>query len=347
MSQVHRFVVPSDQDPERLDRCLAGLQKRWTRSRVRRLIDQGRVTLNDLPARPAAVARGGDVMVVDEPDPEPARVAGEDIPLRILYEDEHLLVLDKPAGMVVHPAAGNPSGTLVNALLNHCKDLSGIGGVERPGIVHRLDKDTTGLLVGAKHDRAHNALALAFRWRKVDKTYLAVCFGEPRSDSGAIDGPIARHPSERQQMAVVSRSSVAENPRGDRAAENPRGGRAARTLFRVEQRLGGTAVLSCRPITGRTHQIRVHLAHIGHALVGDRIYAGRQWRNLAVPGAVAACRSFPRQALHAWRLEFTHPITAKAMTFAAPLPADLKQLLAALGAEMTGLQPTQVGRPGL
>ncbi len=330
MSQVHRFVVPGDQAPERLDRCLAALQGQWTRSRVRRLIDQGRVTLNDLPARPAAVARGGDVMVVDEPDLEPARVQGEDIPLRILYEDEHLLVVDKPAGMVVHPAAGNPTGTLVNALLNHCKNLSGIGGVERPGIVHRLDKDTSGLLVVAKNDRAHNALSLAFRWRKIGKTYLAVCFGEPRAESGAIDGPIARHPTERQQMAVV------------------KSGRAARTLFQVGERLGGTAILSCQPISGRTHQIRVHLAHIGHALVGDRLYAGRQWRNLGDPAAVAACRSFQRQALHAWRLEFNHPITEQAMTFGAPLPADLKQLLAALGADLAASnahQPVQLGRP--
>jgi 23S rRNA pseudouridine1911/1915/1917 synthase len=184
--------------------------------------------------------------------------------------------------------------------------------VERPGIVHRLDKDTTGLLVVAKTDRAHLALSLAFRNRKVHKTYLSVCFGTPRETGGVIDVPIDRHPRNRQQMAVVKE------------------GRPARTNYAVRESFGGTSLVECRPVTGRTHQIRVHMAHIGHALIGDPLYAGRQWRNLTDPQAASACRSFPRQALHAWRLEFSHPMTGDVVTFEAPPPGDFEDLLAVL-----------------
>jgi len=312
VSATHHFVVPEALSGERLDRCLSQLEPSWTRSRARKLITGGHVTLNGRTAKPAAVVAPGDEVEVDEPPLQTLDARPEPIELEILHEDPDLLVIDKPAGLVIHPAAGNPSGTLVNALLHHCGDLSGIGGVERPGIVHRLDKDTTGVMVVAKSDRAHLALSLAFRRRQVEKTYLAVCYGVPHESEGVIEAPIGRHPRERQQMAVVS------------------GGRTARTRYTVEERFAGASLVSCRPVTGRTHQIRVHLAHLGHALVGDALYAGRQWRTLSDPRAAAACRSFPRQALHAWRLAFDHPVSGERVTFTAPLPADLEALLAVL-----------------
>jgi 23S rRNA pseudouridine1911/1915/1917 synthase len=312
VSPDHHFTVPDDLAGSRLDRCIAALHADWSRSRVRRLIDDGRVLLNGEPARPSAEVGTGDRIVVDEPPPQPLEVEPEEIPLDIIHEDEHLLVVNKPAGLVIHPASGNWSGTLVNALLQHCTDLSGIGGAERPGIVHRLDKDTSGLMVVAKSERAHLGLSLAFRRRDVEKTYTGVCYGIPKDTEGVIDAPIDRHPRERHHMAVVQE------------------GRQARTLYRVDERMHGTAVLCCRPITGRTHQIRVHLAHIAHALVGDPLYAGRQWRNLADARHQKACRDFPRQALHATRLVFTHPASDRRLSFEAEPPADLQELLANL-----------------
>jgi 23S rRNA pseudouridine1911/1915/1917 synthase len=312
VTRSHRFEVPDTLHGERLDRCLSRLEPSWTRSRARKLVDAGCVTLNGRPAKPAALVSVGDVVEVDEPPLETLEARPEAIALDILHEDSDLLVINKPSGLVIHPAAGNPSGTLVNALLHHCTDLSGIGGVERPGIVHRLDKDTTGVMVVAKSDRAHLALSLAFRHRRVDKTYLAVCYGMPREREGVIEAPIGRHPRERQQMAVVP------------------SGRNARTRYTVEEIFAGTSLVSCRPVTGRTHQIRVHLAHLGHALVGDALYAGRQWRNLTDARAAAACRDFPRQALHAWRLAFDHPVTGERVVFSAPPPADLATLIAVL-----------------
>jgi len=309
MCPPRRFVVPPDLDGVRLDRCLPSLHEAWTRSRARRLVDDGRVTLNGAAAKPAAVVRAGNVVEVEEPPPRPLEVQPESIPLDVVHEDSDLLVVNKPAGLVIHPAAGNPDGTLVNALLHHCRDLSGIGGVERPGIVHRLDKDTSGLLVVAKSDRAHLALSRAFLRRTVEKTYLAVCYGLPKADEGVVDAPIGRHRTQRQQMAVV------------------RDGRQARTLYRVEERHLGTALLACRPVTGRTHQIRVHLAHVGHALVGDPLYAGRQWRAIPDPETMAACREFPRQALHAWRLVFSHPVSERRLELETPLPDDLAALV--------------------
>jgi 23S rRNA pseudouridine1911/1915/1917 synthase len=276
------------------------------------LIDEGHVTVNGSPARPSSRVHEGDQILVFEPDVEPLDVEPEDIPLDILFEDRDLLVLNKPAGLVIHPAAGNPAGTLVNALLHHCDDLSGIGGVERPGIVHRLDKDTTGLLVVAKTDRAHLALSIAFRQREVSKTYLAICYGVPAEVDGVIEAPIDRHPKDRQQMAVVQT------------------GRPARTLFHVEETFADASLISCRLVTGRTHQIRVHLAHRGHALVGDPLYSGRQWRNIGDPEVRRACRTFPRQALHAMRLGFTHPVTKEEVEYEAPVPEDMAGLIEVL-----------------
>jgi 23S rRNA pseudouridine1911/1915/1917 synthase len=279
---------------------------------VRRLIDQDRVFLNDELAKPATIVAAGDRLAVDEPPPEPLAVTPEKIPLDIVHEDGDLLVVNKPVGLVIHPAAGRSTGTLVNALLEHCDDLSGIGGFERPGIVHRLDRDTSGLLVVAKSDRAHLALTLAFQRREVSKTYRAVCYGVPTSREGVIDAAIGRHPRERQQMAVVAE------------------GRSARTLYSIQEPFSGTAEVCCRPITGRTHQIRVHMAHIGHALVGDQVYAGRQWKNLESTAHRSICREFPRQALHAWRLEFTHPVTRERVEFEVEPPEDYQRLLDAL-----------------
>ena len=312
MTTHHDLEVPAELEGTRLDLCLAALNSEWTRSRVRRLIDAGHVRLNQEPTKPSSTVHRGDRIEVDEPPLETLDAEAEDIPLDIVFEDNDLLLVNKPAGLVIHPAAGNPSGTLVNALLHHCRDLSGIGGVERPGIVHRLDKDTTGLLVIAKSDRAHLGLSLAFRNRKIHKTYLAICFGVPDKPDGVVDAPIDRHPRERQRMAVVAE------------------GRPARTLYHVDEEIGGVSLISCQPVTGRTHQIRVHMAHIGHAIVGDPLYAGRQWRNLGDPRVQTACRSFPRQALHARRLEFTHPVSGEEVSFEAPIPDDLEELLTAL-----------------
>ncbi len=312
MSPIHRFTVPERLAETRLDRCVAELHGEWSRSRVHRLIDEGRVLVNGAAAKPATPVAAGDLIEVDEPPLQRLDLAAEDIPLVILHEDEELLVLDKPPGLVIHPAAGRRSGTLVNALLQHCGALSGIGGVERPGIVHRLDKDTSGLMVVAKTERAHLALSIAFRRREVEKCYLAVCFGIPAEPSGVIEGAVGRHPTERKQMAVVA------------------SGRPARTLYRVAERLAGASLVECRPVTGRTHQIRVHMAHLGYAVVGDPLYSGRQWRNLQDPRHRAACRDFPRQALHAWRLAFHHPVSGARLDFEATPPADFQELLAVL-----------------
>jgi len=312
VSPVHDFTVPEELTGTRLDRVLSILNDSWSRSRVRRLIDGGGVRVNDKTAKPATLVEAGDHLTVDEPEPEVLDVIAEAIPLTIIHEDDDLLVIDKPANLVIHPAAGNPTGTLVNALLHHCKDLSGIGGVARPGIVHRLDKDTTGLMVVAKNDRAHQALSLAFQWRKIDKTYLAVCFGDFAEDDGVVDAPIDRHPRHRQQMAVVDN------------------GRPSRTIYEVVERWTGASLVHCRLVTGRTHQIRIHMAHIGHAVVGDPLYAGRQWRNIPDPRVAAACRNFPRQALHAMRLGFAHPVSGEAMSFEAEPPADIRGLIEVL-----------------
>jgi 23S rRNA pseudouridine1911/1915/1917 synthase len=313
-NNLTRLIVPEEDAGLRLDRFLAGSGRGWSRSQVARWIAEGHVTRNGGPTKPAQFLQPGDVIEVVPPAALPSGLLPQEIPLDVLYEDEHLIVINKPPGLVIHPAAGNPDGTLVNALLAHCRDLSGVGGVERPGIVHRLDKDTSGVLIAAKNDAAHRALSLSFRWRTTDKRYLAVVYGGPRSDEGVVDAPIARHPSERKRMAVVP------------------GGRPARTLYMVRERFPGCALVECRLVTGRTHQVRVHMAHIGHALVGDPVYAGRQWRAIEDPALAGLCRDFPRQALHAWRLTITHPATGVLMTFEASVPHDIGGLLTALRA---------------
>ena len=283
----------------RLDAFLASRIADLSRSRIQELIREQFVLRNGEPAKPRDAVAIGDVLSVAIPEAVPDQAQPQDIPLNILFEDEHLVVLDKESGIVVHPAAGNPDGTLVNALLHHCKgQLSGIGGVERPGIVHRLDKDTSGCLVVAKTDAAHQSLSEQFSGRTMEKLYLAVAQGIPSPATGTVFTHIGRHPVNRQKMAVV----------------NPPGGKTAITDYEVLaiDRSTGSSLVLCHLHTGRTHQIRVHLLHLGCPLVGDPIYAKPE-RQKARPG---------RLMLHAWRLAFDHPATGARMKFEAPVPPE-------------------------
>ncbi|MGC7882224.1 RluA family pseudouridine synthase [Desulforudis sp. 1031] len=305
MPALMRFEVDEPESGVRLDVYLADSDDLdLTRSRIQKLIAEGCVTVNGQPAgRPSYRLKAGDVVAIVVPEPVAPRVEPEDIPLDIVCEDEAVLVINKPRGMVVHPGAGNYTGTLVNALLYHCKDLSGINGVLRPGIVHRLDKDTSGLLMVAKTDRAHQFLAAELKARRILREYLALVHGTPPKDAGTVDAPIGRHPRDRQRMAVT------------------RQGRPAVTHWRVAQRYAGYTLLQLRLETGRTHQIRVHMAYIGYPLVGDLKY-GRAKAEFGLSG----------QFLHAGRLGFTHPETHEFMEFAAGLPAELAAVLEKLTA---------------
>lgn len=312
----------------RLDQWLAAaLGDEFSRNRVQALIREGAVSVDGAPVSEAKhkLAAGSRVTVA-LPEPAPPVPQGEEIPLDILYEDEHLLVLDKPAGLVVHPGAGNWTGTLVNALIHHCGDsLSGIGGVRRPGIVHRLDKDTSGVMVVAKNDQAHRALSEEFadhgRSGTLERAYLALVWGSPSRMTGTVDAPLGRAP-DRTRRAVVH--------------EETADARRAVTHFTVRERFGVDAgegplatLVECRLETGRTHQIRVHMAHIGHPLIGDQDY-GRAFRTKAnrLPDHLRdRVLAFPRQALHAYLLAFEHPVTGDAMRFEAPVPADMAELL--------------------
>jgi 23S rRNA pseudouridine1911/1915/1917 synthase len=284
------FQVEPPNSGDRLDHFLASNVNGLSRSRLQDLIKQGHVKLNGLIVKPGARLRAGDSIILREPPPIPSNAEAEDIALRVLFEDEDLIVIDKPPGLVVHPAAGHQTGTLVNALLHHCQTLSGIGGEQRPGIVHRLDKDTSGCLVAAKSDSAHQALARQFAGREVTKIYLALAAGRFARRSGVIEESIGRHPVQRKKMAIVTR------------------GRAARTDYRVLADIEGGALVECTLHTGRTHQIRVHLKHLGHPVLGDEVYGRR--------GA------YPRQMLHAWKLGFAHPRTGAPLSFESPLPKD-------------------------
>ncbi len=316
----------------RLDRVLAARIPALSRSRLKALILDGQVSVKARTIRdPAIQVNSGDTIVVTLPAPEAPRPAAEAIPLDIIYEDASLIVIDKPKGLVVHPAAGHATGTLVNALIAHCGDsLSGIGGVKRPGIVHRLDKDTTGLMVVAKNDRAHRALSKQFENKSegpIERGYLAFVWGAPGRPRGTIDAPLDRHPHAREKRAVRE------------------GGRAAVTHWELVETYAGqdsakdhgkpvASLLACTLETGRTHQIRVHLAHIGHPILGDETYATGFKTKAGRLGeqARAALAALGRQALHAERLAFEHPETGEVMEFEAPLPADLARLRQALAA---------------
>ena len=292
---VRRFAC--DEGPIRLDRYLTLRCPDLSRSRVGHLVRDGHATVNDATAKPSQVVRRGDRVTLAVPAPVPSTLDPEAIPLSVVYEDPDILVVDKPPGLPVHPSPGHPSHTLVNALLAHCTDLSGVGGELRPGIVHRLDKDTSGLIVVAKSDAAHRAVARQLQDRQVAKSYLALVWGAPEPAEGCIDRPIARDPRNRKRMAVVE------------------GGRDARTRYSVRRRLGEYALVEARPETGRTHQIRVHLASVGHPIVGDQVY-GRRRTSLV-----------GRQFLHAHRLRLRLPSTGREVDLSAPLALDLQAAL--------------------
>lgn len=307
---AREVVLSADVAGWRLDRALAAAIPTLSRERLKALVNAGQVANGETPVRdPALKVKGGEAFTVRIPAPRPADAEAQDIPLTIVFEDEHLLVVDKPAGLVVHPAAGNLDGTLVNALLHHCHGrLSGIGGVARPGIVHRIDKDTSGLLVVAKTDRAHAGLAAQFARHSVHRRYLSVVSGVPVPPAGRIETNLARSDANRQKVAVV----------------NPPKGRHAVTHYRLVEQLNRAALVACRLETGRTHQVRVHMAHIGHPLLGDPVYGQGRFADV--------CRElgFHRQALHAAELGFIHPLTDAEHHFESPLPDDIQSLLTRL-----------------
>jgi 23S rRNA pseudouridine1911/1915/1917 synthase len=297
----------------RLDRALAAAVPTLSRERLKALIRSGAVEARGSAVRdPALKVKGDEALRVAVPGPTPAHNKPQHIPLTILFEDEHLLVVDKAAGLVVHPAAGNFDGTLVNALLHHCAGkLSGIGGVARPGIVHRIDKDTSGLLVVAKTDVAHEGLARQFAARSIDRRYLAIVNGVPNAAGGSIDAPLARSAANRKKIAIV---------------EDGRGKHAVTHWKRLEV-LRDAALVECRLETGRTHQVRVHMASIGHPLLGDPVYG----RSGKTHGKVLKELGFHRQALHAAELGFVHPVAKRRLSFSSPMPPDMQELKRALG----------------
>ncbi|MBI4168918.1 MAG: RluA family pseudouridine synthase [Acidobacteria bacterium] len=315
--------LPLSRRGERLDLALAALLPDQSRAALQRLMREGRVLLAGGPARASYRVRGGERVVVDLPFPPPSTLEPEDRPLDVLHEDADLLVINKPPGMTVHPGAGRRSGTLVNALLHHCRDLSGIGGILRPGIVHRLDRETSGVLVVAKNDAAHRDLSDQFKARTVSKIYEALVRGRPRLAQGTLDAAIGRHPVARTRMALR------------------RSGRAARTAYRLVLPLGIVSLLEVRPETGRTHQIRVHLSALGHPVVGDTLYGGARFHEARDRRAREALLAYHGLALHARSLGFHHPRTGAFCAFAAPRPRDLADLIAALAA----LQGAPAGGP--
>lgn len=308
MPRSEKFTVEQSQPGVRFDTFLRGKFPATSRGTMQRLIEEGHIRVNGQPAKATHAPRAGEEITIHWPEATPSETLPEEIPLDILFEDKSLLVLNKPPGIVVHPAAGHEGGTLVNALLHHCKgSLSGIGGVARPGIVHRLDKETSGCLVVAKNDETHLALSEQFAGRTVQKFYDALLIGVLPQDSGEIIADIARHPIHRKRMAV--------HPDGD--------GRAAHTSFRVLKRLPHATHVEAEIHTGRTHQIRVHFQHLGHPVIGDETYGEKQNKRFAGLTGYTA----PRVLLHAHKLSFIHPRTKKTVNFEAPLPKDFKAAL--------------------
>lgn len=312
--QVQRHPVGAEHAGRRLDVFVAQVCPDLSRAAAQRLIREGRVLLDGEPAKPSKAVPAGSVVRVEIPPPRPYRAEPEDIPLDIIYEDADLIVVNKPSGMVVHPAAGNWEGTLVNALLAHCGDLAGIGGELRPGIVHRLDKDTSGLIVAAKNDHAHRRLQRQISQRSAERAYWAICWGTGLAQEFAVDAPIGRDPHHRKRMAVVRQ-----------------GGRPARTLFRLLEPLPPMSLVEARLRTGRTHQIRVHLNHLRHPVVGDPTYGRARQLPRRAPAALRqALRGLHGQALHSRLLVLEHPRTGEELTLEAEPPADFRRLLEAL-----------------
>jgi len=300
-STTIELLVPKDAARLRLDQFLARELPKFSRSRLQQLIRKEFIKLNGSPARPRDLVRTGDRVEINEPPPETIDNQPEAIPLDVLFEDEDLIVINKPAGLVVHPGAGHREHTLVNALLHHFPKLSGIGGKERPGIVHRLDKETSGCLVVAKTDEAHRGLSAQFEARTVEKIYLALVAGKLRKNAGIVEEKIGRHPAHRQRMSIASKC-----------------GRAAKTEYRVVSSSDEMSLIECKLHTGRTHQIRVHLHHLGHPVLGDKVYGAKY------------TKAFPRQMLHAWKLGFQHPRTDEWKNFEAALPNDFEEAVRSL-----------------
>jgi 23S rRNA pseudouridine1911/1915/1917 synthase len=311
------LTVSQDDEGERLDVFLASRVPEISRSASQRLIEEGCVTVADSSVKASYKVRAGDVIRYTIPPVKSSEVLSEEIPLDIIYEDEDIIVVNKPKGMVVHPAPGAPDGTLVNALLAHCRGLSSIGGVERPGIVHRLDKDTSGLMVVAKNDAAHRSLQKQIQARTAERKYLALVWGNPRFEKAEVDAPIGRHPSDRKKMAVIE-SPVYRS-------------RAAVTDLRVLERFGPITLMEARLRTGRTHQVRVHSAYAGHPVVGDPVYSsGRQiqsGRKEFVSEVNRLIGELGGQALHAYSLNFGHPRTGKHLSFTVPMPREMDVLV--------------------
>ncbi len=295
------FLVDSNHQALRLDVFLSENQKEFSRSHLKKLIEQGYISVNNFRAQAKYKVKTGDKIILNIHLPSPSEIEAEPIPLKIIFEDEVMLVVNKPAGMVVHPAPGHAKGTLVNALLSHCSDLSGIGGIERPGIVHRLDKDTSGVVLIAKNEVAHRFLANQFKNREIKKVYLALVRGIVKPASGIIESSIGRHKTNRKKMTATLNQ-----------------GRQAETRYEVLETLGHFSYLRLFPKTGRTHQIRVHLDSIHHPILGDKLYGGK----IAEP-----LLNIPRQALHAHRIEINHPINKKPLFFEAPVPSDIQNYL--------------------
>ncbi len=299
------FIVSENDAKLRLDHFLAKRLPQYSRSRLQQLIRNGFVRLNGASTRPRQIVRAGDKIDVRESPVEQIETRPQRIPLDILFEDDDLIVINKPAGLIVHPGAGQREHTLVNALLSHCTTLSGIGGKERPGIVHRLDKETSGCLVVAKNDLAHRELSRQFADRTVEKIYLALVAGKLRKPAGVMEERIGRHPVHRQRMSVTTKR-----------------GRTAKTEYRVVRSNEEASLIECRLHSGRTHQVRVHLHHLGHPVLGDKVYGARLVKN------------FPRQMLHAWKLAFRHPQTGEWKQFQASVPDDFKEAVARTDLQM-------------
>jgi 23S rRNA pseudouridine1911/1915/1917 synthase len=314
------FVYPAGSESMRTDLFVSNMLEGETRAAVQRLVESGNVLVDGHPVRSSLKLKGGEQVTVKIPAPVQAEPKPELIPLEVLYEDHDLIVINKPAGLVVHPGPGNSSGTLVNALLAHCSDLSGVGGELRPGIVHRLDKGTSGVLVAAKNDRAHQALSDQFHVHSVKRIYQALVFGNPAEETGKIEGIIGRHPTER-----LRQSGKAKN------------GKHAVTRWRVKERYGRITLMELRLETGRTHQIRVHLTEAGFPLLGDPLYPdGGRVNNLTDTRLKKMIMSLGRQALHARTLGFIHPVTGEYLEFSTPMPEDLQALCDYLAGSVTG-----------
>ncbi|MGE0085147.1 MAG: RluA family pseudouridine synthase [Desulfococcaceae bacterium] len=310
----HSFSLIADEQRagQRLDVLIASHVSECSRSLAAALIRKGMIQVENETRKPGYRVQTGDRIWGSIPRPEPSVFRPEPIPIRVIYEDADIILIDKPSGFVVHPAAGHADGTLVNALLHHCPDIRGIGGEIRPGIVHRLDKDTSGILAVAKNAEAMASLAEQFQARTVRKKYLALIHGQPEKNSGNISLPVGRHPADRKKMSVISTK-----------------GRAAETLWQVRERFPETALLDIDLKTGRTHQIRVHCAAIGHPVVGDQVYGGRSPKRHS-PEISVLLKSVSRQMLHAWQIRLIHPGTGEEMFFEAPVPEDMAQLITSL-----------------